>query len=65
VIDELLTRPGCPKLEIRPTEQPEGGRWECFAFAPQANMLAIGGIDAQKRGFVTVWDLDGASADAR
>ena len=53
---------GLPKREIRPAEQADGKRWECFAFAPQANMLAIGGIDA-KGGFVEVWNLDGAAAE--
>jgi len=33
-------------------------------FETQGHRLAIGGIDTEKRGLVTEWDLDGASADA-
>jgi serine/threonine-protein kinase len=33
-------------------------RWNDFAIAAQGNMLVIGGTDAQKRGLVTVWDLE-------
>jgi WD40 repeat protein len=40
-------------------------RWECFAFAPQGRTLAIGGLDAEKRGIVRVADLDDTSATAR
>ena len=48
---------------IRLNDKAEGERWEYFAFHPQANVLAIGGVDAEKRGFVDVWDLSGDSAD--
>jgi len=34
-------------------------------FETQGHRLAIGGIDTEKRGLVTEWVLDGASADAR
>jgi WD40 repeat protein len=54
---------GLPKCGIPPAAQSDGEEWECFAFAPQGKMLAIGGIDAEKRGFVEVWNLDGASAE--
>jgi WD40 repeat protein len=53
---------GLPKGEIRPAGQVEGERWEWFAFAPKGDRLAIGGIDAEKRGFVEVWDIGGISA---
>ena len=44
------------KHELRPPkDSPQGGRWRDFAIAPQAYMLAIGGTDARKRGFVEVW----------
>ncbi len=34
-------------------------------FETQGHRLAIGGIDTEKPGLVTEWDLDGASAYAR
>lgn len=49
------------KHEIRSIDSHQGGRWNDFAITPQGHMLAVGGIDAEKRGFVTVWDLESAS----
>ena len=46
---------GVPIHELRPTENPDGERWDYFAFSPTDNALAIGGIDAEKRNFVEVW----------
>jgi hypothetical protein len=54
------TETGTVKHEIKAADSPQGGRWNDFAIAPQNHMLAIGGIDPEKRGFVTVWDLDAA-----
>jgi hypothetical protein len=51
--------------EIRSADSPRGGRWKDFALSPQGHRLAIGGIDDEERGSVTVRDLDGASPDAR
>jgi WD40 repeat protein len=59
-IQFLDTETGEMKHEIRLADSHKGARWNDFAIMPQGHMLAIGGIDAGKRGFVTVWDLDGA-----
>ena len=59
----LDTATGTVKHEIRATDFPQGGRWNDFAITPDGDTLALGGIDAQKRGFVEVWALDGAAAD--
>jgi WD40 repeat protein len=41
------------------------GRWDDFALSPRGNALAVGGVDADGRGVVEVWDLGGAATDAR
>jgi len=57
------TATGTVKHEIQAADSAQGGRWnDCFV-SPQARALAIGGVDAEKRGFVEVWALDGASTN--
>jgi len=53
----LDTETGTVTHEIRATDSSPGERWNDFATAPQRHMLAVGGIDAEKRGFVTTWDM--------
>jgi serine/threonine protein kinase len=55
------TETGKVKHEIRSTDFPQSGRWNDFAITP--HKLAIGGIDAEKRGFVELWDLGSVSSD--
>ena len=45
------------KHEIRPTDRPAEDARLCVAFFPLANMLAIGGKDADENGFVTTWEI--------
>jgi WD40 repeat protein len=59
------TETGKVKHEIRSADSSPGGRWNDFTLSPQGHLLAIGGIDAEKRGFVDVWDLDGAPAEGK
>jgi WD40 repeat protein len=59
----LDTETGAVKHEIPTADSPKGGRGNDFAIAPQGSLLAIGGIDTEKNGFVELWDLGGASAE--
>ena len=43
------------KHALQPLDVDRGGRFRNFTIAPQAYMLAIGGIDAKKQNFVEVW----------
>ena len=43
------------KHALQPLDVDRGGRFRNFVIAPQAYMLAIGGIDAKKQNFVEVW----------
>ena len=54
-IQFLDTETGKAMHEIRSADSGPGGEWNDFAIAPQANLLAIAGTDAQKQGFVEVW----------
>ena len=58
----LDTETGKLQNAIRRKDSPKPERWNDMAVAPQANRLAIGGNDAEKRGFVELWDLSGAAA---
>ncbi|MHC4403026.1 MAG: hypothetical protein ACYTG0_25475, partial [Planctomycetota bacterium] len=53
----LETETGEVKHEIRPADSPQGGGWNDFAIAPQGHMLAIGGVDNERKGSVEVWSL--------
>lgn len=55
------TETGVVRHEIKATDQPPGGRWSDFAIALKGNRLVIGGTDGEKKGFVAVWELGGAS----
>jgi WD40 repeat protein len=46
---------GTTKHEIRPADSHQDIRWSDFAIAPQGHMLAIGGVDKERRGSVEVW----------
>ena len=58
----LDTKTGKLTSDIRPDDPDNLERWNDISIAPQANLLAIGGIDAEKRGIVEVWDLSAATA---
>ncbi|MHC4406283.1 MAG: WD40 domain-containing protein, partial [Planctomycetota bacterium] len=51
----LETATGTMEHEIRPADSPQGGHWNDFAIAPQGHMLAIGGLDDERKGSVEVW----------
>jgi hypothetical protein len=53
---------GQMKHELKAPDSPSAQRWRDFAIAPEAGMLAVGGVEMENRGFVTVWSLGGASA---
>jgi hypothetical protein len=40
---------------------PPGSRFNDFAVSHKARKLAVGGVDANRRGFVTLWPLDAVS----
>lgn len=48
---------GKVKHEIRAADMPQGWQWNDFSLAAGGHRLAIGGIDAEKRGSITVWEL--------
>jgi WD40 repeat protein len=43
--------------EIRSADYAKGGRWHDFAIAPQGHILAIGGVDSERKGSVELWDF--------
>ena len=61
----LETEKGRLMHEIPSADSPQAGRWTDFAIAPQAHMLAIGGVGERplagflRKGSVELWDLDG------
>jgi serine/threonine-protein kinase len=61
----LDTESGTLKHVIQSANSPEGGRWNDLAIAPEVRRLVIGGVDADKRGVLTMWDLDGAAGEGR
>ena len=66
----LETEEGRLMHEIPSADSPQGGRWTDFAIAPQAHMLAIGGVDEDRpvgflrKGSIELWDLDGFGSAA-
>jgi len=58
-IQFLDTESGKEKNAFQSADSAHREGWNDFAIAPNGHMLAIGGIDAQKHGFVEVWNLDG------
>ena len=48
---------GTAAHELRSSDKAEAERWSSLAFSPKANRLAIGGVDAEQRGFVDLWEL--------
>ena len=56
------TKTGKMMSDIRPDDPSNLERWNDISIAPQANLLAIGGVDAGKRGAARVWDLSGGIA---
>jgi len=60
----LGTKTAEVRHEIRSADSPQGGRWTDFAIAPQGRMLAIGGVDNERKGSVELWDLDGLGTAA-
>jgi serine/threonine-protein kinase len=60
-IQFLDTEKGTMNHEIRAADSHRGARWNDLAITSQGHLLAIGGSDAEKRGFVEVWALDGAA----
>ena len=55
----LDTDTGTVKHEIRSAASPKGGRWNDFAITTEGHMLAIGGVDNERKGSVELWDFDG------
>jgi serine/threonine protein kinase/WD40 repeat protein len=51
-IQFLDAETGATKHEIQSSE---GERWSDFALSPNGRSLAIGGVDAEQRGFIEVW----------
>ena len=51
----LETATGTVKHEIRPADTGQGVRWDAFAMPPQGHMLAIGGVNKERKGSVEVW----------
>ena len=60
----LETETGKVRHEIRSADSPQDGRWTDFAIAPQGHVLAIGGVDDERKGSVEIWDLDGPGTAA-
>jgi WD40 repeat protein len=60
----LDTETGTVKHEIRSANSPQGGRWNDFAITPQGHILAIGGVDKERKGSVELWDFDGLGTAA-
>ena len=54
---------GKEKKAFKSADSHQSERWNDFAIAPNERMLAIGGVDAEaeSRGFVDVWNLDGGA----
>ena len=53
----LDTATGNVNYEIEVADFHPGGQWNTSAIAPQGQMLAIGGVDAEKQNFVDVWSF--------
>jgi hypothetical protein len=57
-IDQLIDiQTGQMKQEPTAPFAPPGSRFNDFTVSHKARKLAVGGIDANRRGFVTVWSL--------
>jgi hypothetical protein len=56
---------GAVRHELKPDEERQGERWLELAVAPNGDALLIGGIDAEKRGFVEVWEVGREFGDPR
>lgn len=48
---------GTAAHDLQLSDKAEGERWTSVAFSPKADRLAIGGVDAEQRGFVDLWEL--------
>jgi hypothetical protein len=59
------TDTGTVKHELRAADFPDGGEWHDLAMASEGRRLAVGGIGADKRGFIAVWDLDDLNLGGR
>ncbi len=60
----LETKAGEVRHEILSADSRQGERWTDFAIAPQAHMLAIGGLDKERKGIVQLWEFDGPGTAA-
>jgi serine/threonine-protein kinase len=51
------TETGALKHELKANDHSPGGRWNDFAIASKANLVAVGGADTDKGGSITIWAL--------
>jgi len=61
----LETETGRVMHDIPSADSPQAGQWTDFAIAPQAQMLAIGGLDDERKGSVELWEFDGPGTAAK
>jgi hypothetical protein len=54
-------KPPAFKSEMSTNDPPEKGAWRDFAIAGQASRLAIGGLNTEKRGLASIWQMPAAA----
>jgi WD40 repeat protein len=60
----LDTETGETLMAMAPQSADEGARWNDFVIAKRGHVLAIGGVDNERKGSVVVWDFSGPDTAA-